>query len=102
MKALILTAAVAVTTLALGGQEAKADWYGGYNYGGYGYPVATYSGHVHHGANPWVNPGLGHYDWHNTTHLDYQPATVVPHYNHFHYQPGGYILHQTGHYDLHH
>jgi hypothetical protein len=100
----ILTTAIAAVSLLSGAKSAQA----GHCHGGYGYnyapsyPVTAYGGHVHHGANPWVNPGYGHYDWHDTTHYDYVAPRIVPHYNHFHYQPGGYILHQSGHYDLHH
>ena len=35
--------------------------------------------------------------WHDTTHYDYHPATFVPHRNHFHYTPGHYDVHSSGH-----
>ena len=35
--------------------------------------------------------------WHDTSHWDYHPTTVVPHGNHYHVMPGHYDFHQTGH-----
>ncbi len=115
MKTLILATVGAVALMFAGTKSADAGCYGGYGggYGGYGggyggsvnygYAPQAYSGHLHHNVNPFVNPGYGaHLDYHNTTHMDYVPARAVPHYGHLDYQPGGYILHQTGHYDLHH
>lgn len=37
--------------------------------------------------------------WHDTSHYDYQPARLLRHGNHYHYEPGGYVFHQTGHWD---
>lgn len=113
MKTFILTTTLSLTALLSGSDTAQAGQFYG-NFGGNGYnqysqsynryslSQPSYGGDVHHNANPWVNPGAGHYDFHNTTHFDYQPARTVPHYNHFDYQPGRYVQHQTGHYDLHH
>jgi hypothetical protein len=62
----------------------------------------SYGDHMHHNVNPYVNPGYGHHDWHDTTHYDYVPGGYQRHGSHFHYQPGQMRLHQDGHYDLHH
>jgi hypothetical protein len=35
--------------------------------------------------------------WHDTSHYDYHPTTVVPHGDHYHVQPGHYDYHRTGH-----
>jgi hypothetical protein len=50
--------------------------------------------------NGWGGWG-GHAHWHNTTHQDYHPGRIVPHYNHFDYVPGHFHTHSTGHWDLH-
>jgi hypothetical protein len=43
----------------------------------------------------------GHYDavWHNTTHWDYHPGYYQRHFNHYHYVPGHFDLHRSGHFD---
>lgn len=115
MKIWLLTTTIGGVLLLATAQSASAGCngygnYGGYGgYGGYGYgysgfarPVTAYGGHIHHNVNPWVNPGNGHYHWHDTSHLHYQPGGFVPHGNHYHYVPGRTYLHRTGHYDLHH
>lgn len=56
----------------------------GHSHDGYGIPRGP------HGPRPPV--------WHDTTHLDYHPGGLVPHRNHFHYVPGHYDVHRTGHY----
>lgn len=58
--------------------------YGGFNRGHYGY-----------------GGGVAHRTWHDTSHYDYHPPTLVPHRNHYHVIPGHYDLHQTGHWDTH-
>lgn len=112
MKIWLLTTTIGGVLLLATAQSASAgcNGYGNYRgYGGYGYgysgfarPVTAYGGHIHHNVNPWVNPGNGHYHWHDTSHLHYQPGGFVPHGNHYHYVPGRTYLHRTGHYDLHH
>ncbi len=42
-----------------------------------------------------------HYDWHDTSHFDYQPGGFVRHNDHFDYVPGHWSYHQTGHWDRH-
>lgn len=71
------------------GYSGYNSGFGGYNHGsGYGgYPV--YGGRVHR-------------TWHDTSHYDYHPPSVVPHRGHFDYVPGHYHLHRTGHWDTHH
>lgn len=65
--------------------------YGGYN--GYQYGLGNYGyGHNHgYGYRPPV--------WHDTSHYDYHPGGLVPHGNHYHYIPGHYDYHRTGHWD---
>lgn len=120
MKALFLALTAAGGLLAAGANQAQAQWgsggYGcsaGLGYGGYGYGtgyggiyggyVQPYYGHIHHGVNPYTATwGGGHLHWHDTSHYDYVPSRIIPHGNHYHVQPGGYIWHQQGHFDLHH
>jgi hypothetical protein len=77
-KVLIITALLVVLTLGLSA-SASAQWisdgFGGYGGGYGGYPT-----------------------FHNTSHYDYHPAHLQQHGNHFHYVPGHYDYHQTGHY----
>ncbi len=42
-----------------------------------------------------------HYDWHDTSHVDYHPASYQRHFNHYDYVPGHLDYHQTGHWDRH-
>jgi hypothetical protein len=75
-----------------------------FNYGGnVNYGGQQQGGHVHHDVNPNVNPGPGgHYDWHDTTHVDYIPGRWVQNGCHRVWVPGRQVLHQDGHFDLHH
>ena len=61
-------------------------------------------GHLHHDVNPYItNPGPGgHYHWHDTTHLDYIPGRWVRRGCGWVWVPGRTVLHQDGHWDLHH
>lgn len=69
-----------------------------------------YRGHTSHYPSTWRGNywhGGGHWNrnhvWHDTTHLDYHPGQYVPHYNHYHYVPGHFDVHHSGHWDhLHH
>ncbi len=56
------------------------------------YPSRSYHGHGggYHGG--------GHV-WHDTSHYDYHPGEFVRHRNHYHYVPGHYDYHETGHWD---
>jgi|SRR5690606_37000778 len=68
-------------------------------------------GHHHHGHHGWhrgpvYNGGYGHHGhgrihryprWHDTSHYDYHPGGWQRHYDHYHYVPGHYDWHQTGH-----
>jgi hypothetical protein len=71
-----VTLAAAVIVGGLVGTQSVATAHGG----GYGY-------HHHHYPS-----------WHDTSHFDYHPGYFAPHGNHFHYVPGHYHFHQTGHY----
>jgi hypothetical protein len=76
------------------------NYYGGLNQGcGYGnYSYATNYGGGY-GVGYGVGYGGGQAYWHDTTHLDYHPAELVRHRNHYHYQPGQYDVHVDGHWD---
>ena len=67
----------------------------------------------HHGVHPFhtgIQSNFGgfhgghgpHLDWHDTSHLHWRPAGAVRHGNHFDYVPGGWEVHRTGHWDVHH
>ena len=91
MKKLItICAAVAALALFAGNVQANHGMYG--NSGFHQHSISHNQG--------LVQPQL-HSHWHNTSHYDYHPATVVPHGNHLHVNPGHYDRHQTGHYDRH-
>ena len=82
------------------GYSAYQGYYGGINPNalGYGYTALTpvYPGNF---ARSFVPPA--YYScgprWHDTTHLDYHPASVVRHGSHWHVIPGHYDVHRTGH-----
>ncbi|MCA9072972.1 MAG: hypothetical protein KDA84_28810 [Planctomycetaceae bacterium] len=76
------------------------------NYGnrGYGYQNYNYQpqrGYIQPGFSNRRGYGGGHYDYHDTTHFDYHPPTIIRHGNHFDVTPGHYDLHRSGHYDRH-
>lgn len=73
----------------------NAPAYGGYGYGGYGYGQRGYFRGGYGGA---YRP---HYDYHDTTHLDYHPGTARRHFDHYDYTPGHYDVHRSGHWDRH-
>ena len=73
----------------------NAPAYGGYGYGGYGYGQRGYFRGGYGGA---YRP---HYDYHDTTHLDYHPRTARRHFDHYDYTPGHYDVHRSGHWDRH-
>jgi hypothetical protein len=68
--------------------------YGGQNHYRYNYGGNPYGGLVYN--QRWCPPG-GYGQWHNTSHWDYHPGSFQRHRNHFHYVPGHYDYHQTGH-----
>ncbi len=75
----------------------------GYQNRSYGYSNsgnrAYNRGHRSSGYRNGGYNGRGNTVWHDTSHYDYHPTTVVPHGNHYHVQPGHYDLHRSGHYD---
>jgi hypothetical protein len=120
MKTFILTLAAAVALIFTGSDSAQAGGqfqvvignggfggYGGYGgglYNGFGGGYGGLNqGHLHHDVNPQIDYGPGgHLDWHDTSHYDYIPGRWVQHGCHSHYIPGRRVLHQDGHFDLHH
>jgi hypothetical protein len=70
--------------------------HGGHNHGGYKYGAYKQGGSISFGG---VNIGWGGYPtYHDTTHLHYHQGGYQQHGNHFHYVPGHYDVHQSGHY----
>lgn len=77
----------------------------GYNRSGYrsnnyydrsGSRYDGYSGRYGSGYRGYNNSGYNN-RWHDTSHYDYHPTTVVPHGNHYDVIPGHYRYHQSGH-----
>lgn len=104
MKRLLLGVAAFAGLLAVTGSTAQAQWgHDSYHYGAgsYGMPKGYGFGHTNPYSYGWQS-GCGSWGyspriWHDTTHYDYHPTTIVPHGNHFHIQPGHYHLHRSGH-----
>lgn len=76
-----------------GGYSNPNYGYGGFNSGWGGYNQSGFGGYPSYGSHV-------HRTWHNTTHLDYDPPSLVPHRGHLDYVPGHYDLHRTGHWDM--
>ena len=99
MKQLILASVAAVGILLVATSSSEA---GGVHYG-YGGTHHGVHGHHNHGFGGYA-PSYGCYypsypQWHDTSHYDWHPGGFVPHGNHYHYVPGHYDLHRTGHWD---
>ncbi|HEX6987798.1 MAG TPA: hypothetical protein VF170_20625 [Planctomycetaceae bacterium] len=60
-----------------------------------GYRGSRYDGY--RGARRFSSPHAGYRTWHDTSHYDYHPTTVVPHGNHYDVIPGHYHYHRSGH-----
>jgi hypothetical protein len=52
-----------------------------------------------YGASTVVVGGYHADVWHDTSHLHYRPAAIVPHGDHYDYVPERYEVHSTGHWD---
>jgi hypothetical protein len=106
--AIILIAIVAFGLSGIATSTASAGGFGFYVASpGYGYSVGAghgfYGGYrtAYYGGRGYCDDGWDRdHEWHDTSHYDYHPPTVVRHRNHFHYVPGHYDFHRTGH--LHH
>src|SRR5262245_31182271 len=106
--AITLIAVVVLGLSVIASSPAKAAGFGIYVGGnGYGYSFGTgnaYYGGYRKAYYPtsviYDNGWNGDHEWHDTSHYDYHPPTVVRHRNHFHYVPGHYDYHETGH--MHH
>jgi hypothetical protein len=111
MKKMIAITATALLAWAAWGSQAVAGgfhfgysspgYYGGYNsgYGAYGY------GGYGRGYGGGYGGGYGYPSvqrWHDTSHFDYHPGGFARHYNHYHYVPGHYDFHRSGHVDTYH
>lgn len=55
----------------------------------------------HNSVQTYVSPGIRviRPRWHDTTHLDYHAPSLYRHGSHYHFVPGHYDVHHTGHYD---
>jgi hypothetical protein len=111
MKKLTLTLAALVTIalLSLSASSANAQgvrWYVSSRpvYGAqvYGFTPQTIYHRPGFGASTVIVGGHNPYVWHDESHLHYRPSRLVQHGNHFHYEPGQYEVHQTGHWDYAH
>lgn len=86
--------------------QAQYPCYSGYG-GGYaarGVGISVGFGHYPSRAAYYPSARYGAYYgahrrgfYHDTTHYDYHPRTVVRHGHHYHVIPGHYDLHRTGH-----
>jgi hypothetical protein len=97
-----------VVAFAIFSSPAQASDFG-IHFAGRGYHIDV--GHAHHGYGGYggyrtLSYGYGGGDcyggrsvWHDTSHYDYHPAEIVRHRNHYHYVPGHYDFHETGHFD---
>lgn len=102
----LLTCAAVAAAFATSDAEAGHRNHNHYRNGGFSISFGN-GGFYGSYANRYYNsrrnfyPSRGHVhrQWHDTSHYDYHPPELVPHGNHFHYQPGHYDLHQTGHWD---
>ncbi len=114
-KKLLLTAIVAVGVSCIGAVPASAQWGRHGSHGSHG----NYGHHGHHGSHgshghrsnygnygshsSYHSGGYGYQTrrpvWHDTTHLDYHGPSIQRHGFHFHYVPGHYDVHRSGHYD---
>lgn len=96
MKRIAIACAAVLGLMLAGSPAADAGgvrlYIGGY--GGYG----GHGGYGHWGGNRYRSPRI----WHDTSHYDWHPGQWVPHGNHFHYLPGHWDYHRTGHWDTWH
>lgn len=98
---MILTGALAmVAALGTFDSSAKASDFA-LHIGGRGYHVDIGRPHYrtayYGGYGPSNCYGGPRRVWHDTTHLDYHPGEFVRHRGHYHYVPGHYDVHETGH-----
>jgi hypothetical protein len=80
----------------------------GLHFAGSGYHIDVGRAHYgnHYGGYRTVRYGLygdgcygGGHVWHDTSHYDYHPSEFVRHRNHYHFVPGHWDYHDTGHWD---
>lgn len=101
MKRLLFLAALVGAFVTFGtATEAshRYSWGGGYGISGGGHYGGCYT--PSYRSYPRAYPTY-HRTWHDTSHYDYHPPSLQRHRNHFHYVPGHYDLHRTGHWDVH-
>tara|TARA_R110002111_G_scaffold46008_3_gene83009 strand:- start:73 stop:507 length:435 start_codon:yes stop_codon:yes gene_type:complete len=117
-KLVSVVALAAVLVFAMSGQtEAANRFFGGHHGGGHhggGHHGGIHIGggfggiHIGHhsgGHHTYPSPGCYQYPsyrqptYHNTSHYDYHAPQLVPHGNHYDYQPGHWDRHNTGHWD---
>jgi hypothetical protein len=110
MRKYVVSASVVLVALIFVNMSASTAEAQGIHYRSRGIHVDIGSphrhGHRHHGGRRhsgrrWHGWGGHHSHWHDTTHLDYHPGEFVPHYDHYHYVPGHFDVHRSGHWDPH-
>ncbi len=85
MNTAFLCVAVVTGLVLVGSSEAEArHWCGRRSF---------YRGHVHRGFYGGYYPR-----YHDTSHFDYYGPSLQRHYNHYHYVPGHYHFHRSGHF----
>jgi hypothetical protein len=102
--AIILIAIVALGLSSIATSTANAGGFGFYiSSPGYGYSVGAGNGYYGGYRTAYYPNGWdSDHGWHDTSHYDYHPPTVVRHRNHFHVVPGHYDYHETGHWHHYH
>lgn len=100
--ALAVVATFALMSVDMNTAEA-AHGYGGFgiHFGGRNVHLDIGRPHGYQSRHGYRGRRSHHYDWHDTTHLDYHPGGYQRHNNHYDYVPGHYDVHQTGHWDRH-
>lgn len=91
MKRWILALVTVVAVSSVGAASASAQGYGS----PYGSAHSNY-GYNNYARQPGYSSGYGS-RWHDTSHYDYHPGSIQRHRLHFHYVPGHYDFHRSGH-----
>ncbi len=94
MKTAFLCIAAVAGLMLVGSTQAEAGHRCGR--GGFGF---GYRGHIHRGFYGRQYRSFYNYpSYHDTSHFDYHGPSLQRHYNHYHYVPGHYDFHRSGHY----
>ncbi len=106
MKGLLLSSAFTVALLSFSqvanAGHGHADFHHHHHYRGTVGRTTYYAPQRYYAPQVYAQPVVPLYRapvYHDTTHFDYHPPTVIRHRNHFHVAPGHYDLHRSGHFD---